>query len=72
MAIECSKCNALHDTCALCAGELRVPHLDRYDAGLLASYGGGNVEWWQAYLRSELELAYEFYNSQLDTQSPAG
>jgi hypothetical protein len=27
----------------------------RYDAGLLSDYGGGNVEWWQDYLRAEIE-----------------
>ena len=28
-----------------------------YDAGLLSDFGGGNVEWWQDYLRAELERA---------------
>lgn len=39
--------------------------LDRYDAGLLGDGGGGDVEWWQDYLRSELERAHEFYQDQL-------
>lgn len=34
---------------------------DRYDAGLLNDYGGGNVEWWQDYLRSEIERSNEFH-----------
>ena len=39
--------------------------LEEYDAGLLSDYGGGNVEWWQDYIRSELSRAYEHYQSQL-------
>lgn len=38
--------------------------IDRYDAGLLGDGGGGNVEWWQDYLRAELERAHEFYADQ--------
>lgn len=34
-----------------------------YDAGLLNDYGGGNVEWWQDYIRAELERAHEYYTS---------
>lgn len=32
-----------------------------YDAGLLSDHGGGNVEWWQDYIRAELGRAHEFY-----------
>ena len=35
--------------------------MDRYDAGLLNDFGGGNVSWWHDYIRSELEKAHEFY-----------
>ena len=35
-----------------------------YDAGLLSDYGGGNVEWWQDYIRAELDRAHEFYAAQ--------
>ena len=34
-----------------------------YDAGLLSNYGGGDVEWWQDYIRAELILANYFYHS---------
>ena len=44
-----------------------APELDEYDAGLLASAGGGDVEWWLDYLRAELGRAYEFYQSQLES-----
>lgn len=40
--------------------------LDYYDAGLLGDGGGGDVSWWQDYIRSELERAHEFYQSQID------
>lgn len=39
--------------------------LEEYDAGLLGDYGGGNVEWWQDYIRAELGRAHEYYQSQI-------
>lgn len=44
---------------------------DRYDAGLLSDYGGGNVEWWQDYIRSELDRAHDFYTEALAAPQPA-
>jgi hypothetical protein len=41
--------------------------LEEYDAGLLSNYGGGNVEWWQDYIRVELGRAYDHYQSQTIT-----
>lgn len=38
--------------------------MDRYDAGLLSDFGSGNVDWWQDYIRAELERADEFYQAQ--------
>jgi hypothetical protein len=43
--------------------------MDEYDAGLLGDFGGGNVEWWQDYIRSELGNAYDFYQSQTSSQN---
>ncbi|MEL6095865.1 hypothetical protein AAGG42_08240 [Stenotrophomonas maltophilia] len=40
--------------------------LDRYDAGLLGNGGGGDVNWWQDYIRAELDRAHEFYQEQAD------
>lgn len=49
-----------------------VPELEEYDAGALNDFGGGNVGWWQDYIRSELGRAYEFYCDQLSAaQTPA-
>lgn len=42
-----------------------VPELEEYDAGALNDFGGGNVGWWQDYIRAELGRAYEFYCGQL-------
>ena len=42
--------------------------LSEYDAGLLNDFGGGNVEWWQDYIRAELCRAYEYYQSQIPAQ----
>lgn len=39
--------------------------LDCYDAGLLSDFGGGNVEWWQDYIRAELARAHDHYSEQL-------
>lgn len=40
-----------------------------YDAGLLGDGGGGNVDWWQDYLRCELARAHEFYTDQFRAQA---
>lgn len=45
--------------------------LEPYDAGLLNDFGGGNVEWWQDYIRAELGNAHDFYQSQVTTPQPA-
>ena len=45
--------------------------LDYYDAGYLNDYGGGNVGWWQDYIRAELGRAHSFYQSQIDAHPPA-
>lgn len=41
--------------------------LNEYDAGLLNDFGGGNVEWWQDYMRAELARAYECYQFQIQS-----
>lgn len=38
--------------------------LEEYDAGLLNDFGGGDVGWWQDYIRAELGRAYDFYHDQ--------
>lgn len=45
--------------------------LDEYDAGILSDFGGGDICWWQDYIRAELARAHEFYQSQIDA-SPKG
>lgn len=44
--------------------------LDRYDAGLLGGMEGMSAEWWQDYIRAELERAHDFYQQQADNASP--
>jgi hypothetical protein len=44
--------------------------LEEYDAGLLSDFGGGNIEWWQDYIRAELGQAYEHYQSQILSHPP--
>lgn len=43
--------------------------MDCYDAGLLNGFGGGNVEWWQDYIRAELGRADDFYQLQHASRS---
>jgi len=38
--------------------------MNQYDAGLLCDGGGGDVDWWQHYVRAELDRAHEFYCEQ--------
>ena len=40
--------------------------LECYDAGLLSDFGGGNVDWWQDYIRAELARAHDHYQVQID------
>lgn len=37
----------------------------QYDAGLINDYGGGNVGWWQDYVRYEVGMANSHYQEQL-------
>ena len=34
-----------------------------YDAGLLNDYGGGNVDWWFDYIRSEIEACNNYWRT---------
>lgn len=43
-----------------------LSQLEPYDAGLLNDWGGGDVEWWQDYIRAELQRAHDHYQSQVD------
>ncbi len=37
----------------------------RYDAGLLSDYGGGNVEWWQDYIRAEIDRCNDYWEDEI-------
>ena len=47
-------------------GAVNVSQLDRYDAGYLNDFGGGDVNWWHDYIRTELDRAHDFYQSQVE------
>lgn len=36
-----------------------------YDPGLLNDYGGGNVQWWQDYIRAEINRCNEYWRTLL-------
>ena len=44
-------------------GKVEQREVPTYDAGILNDWGGGNVEWWQDYIRCELGRAHDFYTS---------
>lgn len=52
------------------AEQAHTPGQATYDACLLNDYGGGNVEWWQDYIRAELGRAHDFYQAQYDHVVP--
>ena len=43
---------------------LQNPH---FDAGLLNSYGGGNVDWWHDYIRAEINRCNEHWRELLNS-----
>lgn len=42
-----------------------------FDAGLLNDFGGGNVDWWQDYVRSLLEQSDEHYRQHIEARERA-
>jgi hypothetical protein len=38
-----------------------------YDPGLLNDYGGGNVDWWMDYIRSEINSCNAYWREIIDT-----
>lgn len=67
--------NANHwgEQCVLRMATVLQPiNLDAYDAGLLSDFGGGDVSWWQDYLRSELDRAHDHYQAQIDALQAGG
>ena len=73
-SVDCEKCGASGPVEATKAEaisawntrttSLAAQDLGTYDAGLLNDYGGGDVDWWQDYIRAELGRAHDFYTSQ--------
>jgi hypothetical protein len=41
-------------------------NLRDYDAGLLNDYGGGNVGWWQDYIRAEIGRCNDYWREQVE------
>ena len=39
--------------------------MKRYDCGLINDYGGGDVSWWQDYIRAEVERCSDYYEEDL-------
>ncbi len=40
-----------------------------YDTGLISDYGGGDVDWWQDYIRSEIGCANDYWRGIFDAQA---
>lgn len=39
--------------------------VEDYDCGLINDYGGGDVEWWQDYIRAEIGRANDWWRSRM-------
>jgi len=39
-----------------------------YDSGLLSDWGGGNVAWWQDYIRAEVGRCNDYWRSRIEEQ----
>lgn len=52
-------------------GEGQSVSLAAYDAGYLSNAGGGDVSWWQDYIRAELGRAHEHYQVQHESELAA-
>lgn len=50
---------------------MNAPEMDDYDCGLINDWGGGNVEWWQDYIRAEIGRANEHWRTQIATLTPS-
>jgi len=37
-----------------------------YDSGLLNDWGGGNVQWWQDYIRAEVGRCNDYWRSRIE------
>lgn len=40
-----------------------------YDPGLLNNYGGGDVDWWMDYIRSEINACNAYWRSLLEAHT---
>jgi hypothetical protein len=43
-----------------------------YDSGYLNDYGGGNVGWWQDYIRAEVGRCNDYWRARLQPSPEAG
>ncbi len=50
-------------------GEVEAVIFGDYDCGSINDFGGGNVNWWQDYLRAEIDRANDFWRYQVE-QNP--
>ena len=42
-----------------------------YDSGLLNDWGGGNVQWWQDYIREEIGRCNDYWRSRIEKLADA-
>ena len=41
-----------------------------YDCGSINDYGGGNIKWWQDYIRAEINRCNEYWREQIKDIRP--
>lgn len=62
-------CDAVNAGAAPAVPDDVAGSLADYDAGLLNDFGGGDVGWWQDYLRAEIGRANDFWRVQAEAQA---
>ena len=43
-----------------------IGQIDDYDCGLINDYGGGNIQWWQDYIREEIGRCNDYWREQIE------
>lgn len=47
------------------AAAIQEADIPDYDAGVLNDFGGGNIDWWQDYIRAEIRRANDYWRDLL-------
>jgi len=54
-------CAKLAESAPSASTNIASDEIADYDCGIINDYGGGNVQWWQDYLRHEINRCNEYW-----------